>query len=71
MTVYEFAKKLFKDEEFNCGGIIANERKYLDAIGFEYTVKDGCLYGMGDDLKAFYEAMATLQMLNKKYSSDN
>lgn len=68
MTVYEFAKKLMKDEEFNRGGIIRNERKYLDAVGFEYTVKDGCLYSQGEDLTKFYEAMYTLYELEKKYN---
>ena len=31
MTVYDFAKKCMADPEFNRGGIVKNERKYLDA----------------------------------------
>lgn len=68
MTVYEFAKKLMKDDEFNRGGIIPNERKYLDAIGFSYTVKDGCVREHGEDLRKFYEAMEILYQLQKKYA---
>lgn len=68
MTVYEFAKKCMKDIEFNNGGIIPNERKYLDAVGFEYTVKDGCVANSGEDLAKFYDAMCTLCELNKKYN---
>lgn len=67
MTVYDFAKKCMADEEFNRGGIIKNERKYLDAIGFEYTVKDGCISDSGEDLSRFYSAMETLLNLNRKY----
>lgn len=68
MTVYDFAKKCMKDDEFNRGGIVKNERKCLDTIGFEYTVKDGCVYSTGDDLRRFYEAMGTLLELQNKYS---
>lgn len=68
MTVYEFAKKCMNDSEFNRGGIVKNERKYLDAVGFEYTVKDGVVYDSGDDLAQFYDAMATLLMLQQKYA---
>lgn len=68
MTVYEFARKLMKDDEFNRGGIIQNERKYLDAIGFLYTVKDGCVREYGEDLRKFYEAMEILCQLQKKYA---
>lgn len=68
MTVYEFAKKLMADEEFNRGGVPKNERKYLDMIGFEYTVRDGQVYGYGDDLDKFYKAMCTLCDLNRKYT---
>lgn len=67
MTVYEFAKKCMNDEEFNRGGIVKNERKYLDAVGFEYTVKDGVLASQGEDLSMFYDAMMTLLVLNDKY----
>lgn len=67
MTVYDFAKKLMNDPDFNAGGIMKNERKYMDAIGFEYTVKDGCVYSYGDDLREFFEAMCKLCKLNKKY----
>ena len=67
MTVYDLAKKCMADDEFNRGGILKNERKYLDDIGFEYTVKDGCVYSYGDDLSSFYNAMETLSNLNRKY----
>lgn len=70
MTVYDFAKKCMADEEFNRGGILKNERKYLDDIGFEYTVKDGCIYSSGEDLSAFYHAMEVLCSLNKKYKKE-
>ena len=68
MTVYEFARKCMKDEEFNRGGVPKGERKCLDSIGFEYTVKDGCIQGFGEDLRKFYEAMQTLLDLETKYS---
>lgn len=68
MTVYEFAKKCMNDKEFNNGGIITNERKYLDAVGFEYTVKEGCIASSGEDLSRFYDAMFILRNLNEKYS---
>lgn len=68
MTVFEFAKKLMKNEEFMRGGIIPNERKYLDNVGFEYTVKDGVITQSGEDLAKFYDAMYTLVELEKKYS---
>ena len=71
MDIYGFAKKLMKDEEFNRGGIIANERKYLDAVGFEYTMADGVVKCGGDDLHKFYEAMSTLLELQKKYSKED
>ena len=67
MTVYDFARKCMRDEEFNRGGIVKNERKYLDLIGFPYTVKDGVIYESGEDLKRFYEAMYTLLDLQRKY----
>lgn len=67
-TIYSFARACMKDKEFNCGGIIENERRYLDAIGLEYTVdKDGCIES-GDDLCEFYTSMYTLWRLNKKYA---
>ena len=68
MTVYEFAKVCMKDVEFNRGGIVTNERKHLDAVGFEYTVKGGVIVESGEDLAKFYDAMATLRELNEKYS---
>ena len=70
MTVYDLAKKCMADEEFNRGGILKNERKYLDDIGFEYTVKDGCIYSHGEDLSAFYQAMEALCYLNIKYKKE-
>lgn len=68
MTVYEFAKKCMADKEFNAGGIVTNERKYLDAVGFEYTVLGGQVSEEGDDLAEFYKAMITLKKLNDKYN---
>ncbi len=70
MTVYEYAKHLMKDEEFNAGGIPKNERRYLDAVGFDYTVKGGQLNEAGDDLAEFYKAMSILARLNYKYGKD-
>lgn len=69
-TVYSFAKRLMDDKEFNCGGIIENERKYLDAIGFDY-IKDeyGQVSESGDDLCKFYEAMRIIWELQRKYSA--
>lgn len=69
ITVYSFAKKLMADEEFNRGGVMKNERKYIDAIGFDYTVHGGTLDEYGDDLRMFFSAMCTLCDLNHKYSS--
>lgn len=71
MTVYEFAKKLMNDEEFNRGGIIKNERKYLDAVGFDYKVSGGCVSESGEDLGRFYTAMQILLDLNDKYKKVN
>lgn len=68
MTVYEFAKKCMNDEEFNRGGVVWNERKYLDAVGFEYTVKDGCISCVGEDATEFYRAMGILKDLQEKYT---
>ncbi len=68
MTVYEFAKKCMNDEEFNAGGIVSNERKYLDAVGFSYMVKGGAVQIIGDDTAEFYRAMEALRKLNNKYS---
>lgn len=68
MTVYEFAKVCMKDAEFNRGGIVTNERKCLDAVGFEYTVKGGVISESGEDLAKFYDAMFILRNLNEKYS---
>lgn len=67
MNVYEFVEKLLHDEEFNGGGIVKNEREYLDSIGFKYTVEDGVITEGGEDLRAFYEAMETIRQLNLKY----
>lgn len=67
-TVYDFAIKCMKDEEFNRGGIVEDEREYLDLVGFEYTVKGGCISASGEDLARFYEAMTILRDLNAKYS---
>ena len=67
-TVYSFAKRLMADEEFNMGGIIENEQKYLDAIGFPYHLdEDGCVQTDGDT-NTFYEAMITIWKLHQKYS---
>lgn len=67
MDVYGFAKACMKDEEFNRGGIVKNERKYLDAIGFEYVMEKGKVKCAGDDLGKFYGAMAVLLELQNKY----
>ena len=66
-TVFDFAKKLMADKEFLAGGIMHNEREWLDNIGFEYTVSDGCVHSHGEDLSEFYSAMQTLLDLQKKY----
>ena len=68
MTVYDFAKKCMADPEFNRGGIVKNERKYLDAVGFQYTVEDGQVINGGADMHDFYDAMMTLLRLNNKYA---
>lgn len=68
MTVYEFAKRCMNDEEFNTGGIVTNERTYLDAVGFSYTVKGGSVHSISDDAEEFYRAMEVLRKLNNKYS---
>ena len=67
MTVYEFAKKCMSDAEFNRGGIVKNERKLVDAVGFEYKGQNGQIIEAGQDLSDFYDAMTTLQRLNDKY----
>lgn len=67
-TVYSFAKHCMNDPEFNhFGGLPTNERRFLDAIGFDYTVKDGDIQEEGEDLKVFYRAMATIRRLHYKY----
>lgn len=71
VTVYDFARKLMRDEEFNRGGIMKNERKYIDAIGFDYTVHGGQLDEYGEDLRKFFDAMCTLCMLQKKYNRED
>lgn len=68
MTVYDFAKKCMADPEFNRGGIVKNERKYLDAVGFQYIVEDGQVINGGTDMHDFYDAMMTLLRLNNKYA---
>lgn len=68
ITVYDFAKKLMADEEFNRGGIMKGERKYIDAIGFDYAVHGGVLDEYGEDLRKFFSAMCTLCDLNRKYT---
>lgn len=70
MTVFEFAKKLMKDEEFKAGGVPKNERKYIDAVGFEYKVEDGSITECGSDLSDFYVAMYKLLELEKKYKKE-
>ena len=68
MTVYEFAEILLKDKEVNCGGIIRNEKEYVDAVGFPYEEEDGEIVENGEDLTKFYEAIYTLIGLQKKYT---
>lgn len=70
MTVIQFANKCMKDAEFLKGGIIKNERKYLDDIGFSYTVQGGQIVDSGDDLNDFYKAVFTLLRLNDKYRKE-
>ena len=70
MTVFEFAKKLMNDEEFKRGGVPKNERKYIDAVGFKYTVENGTITECGSDLSDFYVAMAKLLELEKKYNKE-
>lgn len=68
MTVYGFAKKLMEDKDFECGGIAKNEKKWADAVGFDYsTDESGNIECSGDDMAEFYEAMFTLWQLNRKY----
>lgn len=67
MTVIQFANKCMKDADFLKGGVMKNERKYLDDIGFKYTVEDGCITESGDDLHEFYNAVYTLLRLNERY----
>lgn len=68
MDVYAFARYCMKDSEFNAGGIVSNERRWLDYVGFDYAVKDGQVCSTGDDLAEFYKAMEILRTLQKKYS---
>lgn len=68
MTIYELANKYMKDDEHNSGGIPRNERKWMDEVGFEYTVEGGCIKCYGEDASKFVDAMCTLAELNKKYS---
>lgn len=70
MTVIEFAKKCLGDEEFRCGGVVKNERRYLDAVGFDYTVKGGVIMESGEDLRRLYEALQTILDLDKKYRGE-
>lgn len=70
MTVYEFAKVCMNDDEFNRGGIVKNEREYLDKVGFDYKVSRGVICELGDDLKNFYNAMQILLELQNKYKKE-
>lgn len=70
MTVLQFANKCMKDSEFLRGGIVKNERKCLDEIGFSYKVEGGQITESGEDLAKFYEAVNTLVWLNRKYSKE-
>ena len=67
MTVFDLAKKFMSDNEMRSGSYEKNERKYLDAVGFDYLVEDGEITGIGDDLYKFYDAMNTLVALQYKY----
>lgn len=71
MTVIQFANKCLKDKEFTRGGIVKNERRCLDEIGFSYKVDGGVIVESGEDLTKFYEAVNTLLMLNKKYLKED
>lgn len=70
MTVVQFFNKCLKDPEARAGGIIKNERKYLDDIGFKYTVEDGQIVEYGEDLHEFWEIFYSLLRLEKKYSKE-
>ena len=70
MTVIEFANKCLKDKEVLSGGVIKNERRYLDDIGFSYTVAYGQVDSAGEDLAAFYDAIFTIIRLDKKYHKE-
>lgn len=68
MTVIQFFNKCMKDPETRAGGFMKNERKYLDEIGFKYTVENGQITDYGKDLHEFYEAFYTILRLNDKYN---
>lgn len=70
MTVIQFFNKCLKDPETRAGGIMENERKYLDAVGFKYTVEDGRVVEYGEDLDEFYKILYSLLRLEKKYSKE-
>lgn len=70
MTVLQFFNKCLKDPETLAGGIMKNERKYLDAVGFKYTVEDGQIVEYGEDLHEFYEIFYSLLRLEKKYGKE-
>ena len=66
-TVYSFVRHCLNDHEFNVGGIPTKEKHYLDAIGFEYRMKDGEICWVSQDVSAFYDAMYTIKELCDKY----
>ena len=61
MTVYDFARACMNDPEFNRGGIVKDERAHIKAVGFQGGADDYDLY-------KFYESMAILYKLQRKYS---
>ncbi len=65
-TIYSFAKRIFDDEEANCGGIILDERKYLKAIGLGWYDRNG-EWHENNDADKFYTAIVALWELHKKY----
>lgn len=68
MTVYDFVKRCMDDPEFNRGGVVANERELLDAVGFDYKVENGSVKECGEDAQQFFSAMCSLAALNRKYA---
>ena len=68
MTIYDFARACMRDAEFNKGGIVKNEKKYLDGLGIQYHLDEwGNLYSDDENLDKFYNAMYTLLYLKLEF----